>query len=282
MARFFIDRPIFAWVLALLVMMAGVLALFTLPVAQFPPLRPRPVAITVTYPGASAETVENTVVQAIEQQMSGLDHLLYMSAESDKDGSMTITLTSRKARIQTSPRSRCRTSCNSLCPRLPPAVQQQGFKVAKAAKNFLLAAVFVSTDDSMNAADIADFVASHVQDPVSRTPGVGNFQLFGAQYAMRIWLDPAKLNNYGMTCARRRAIPIKAQNIQVASGELGGVPAVAGQQLDATIIGPVLSSDAGAVRRDPAARRARAGLRCGCAMSRVSRFGGENYRRIPK
>src|SRR5580704_3879536 len=223
MARFFVDRPIFAWVLALLVMMAGALALFTLPVAQFPPLAPPAIAITVTYPGASAETVENTVVQVIEQQMGGLDHLVYMSAESDKDGSMTVTLTFAQGTDSNIAQVQVQNKLQLALPRLPPAVQQQGLQVAKSAKNFLLAVAFVSTDHSMGAEDVADFVASHVQDPVSRAPGVGNFQLFGAQYAMRIWLDPAKLDNYGLTSVDV-ANAIKAQNIQVASGELGGEP----------------------------------------------------------
>ena len=174
MARFFIDRPIFAWVLAILMMMAGVLALLNLPVAQFPPLAPPAVAITVTYPGASAETVESTVVQPIEQQMTGLDGLLYMSSESDKDGSITITLSFAQGTNPDIAQVQVQNKLQLALPRLPPAVQQQGMQVAKAAKNFLLAVGFVSTDGSMNAADIADFVASHVQDPVSRTPGVGD------------------------------------------------------------------------------------------------------------
>src|SRR5580692_4503979 len=221
MARFFINRPIFAWVLAILMMMAGVLALLNLPVAQFPPLAPPSVAVTVTYPGASAETVEGTVVQPIEQQMTGLDGLLYMSSESDKDGSITITLSFAQGTNPDIAQVQVQNKLQLALPRLPLAVQQQGVQVAKSAKNFLMAAAFVSTDRSMNAADIADFVASHVQDPVSRAPGVGNFQLFGAQYAMRIWLDPAKLDNYGLTSVDV-ANAVKAQNIQVASGGLGG------------------------------------------------------------
>jgi len=237
MARFFIDRPIFAWVLAILMMMAGVLALLNLPVAQFPPLAPPSVAITVTYPGASAGTVESTVVQPIEQQMSGLDHLLYMSSESDKDGSVTITLSFAQGANPDIALVQVQNKLQLALPRLPQEVQQQGVKVAKAAKTYLLVAAFVSTDGSMQSADIADFIASHVQDPISRAPGVGDFQLFGAQYAMRIWLDSTKLNDYGLTPVDV-ANAIKAQNVQVASGELGGLPAAAGQQLDATIIGP--------------------------------------------
>jgi multidrug efflux pump len=237
MARFFIDRPVFAWVLAILVMMAGVLALVNLPVAQFPPLAPPSIAITVTYPGASAETAESTVVQPIEQQMSGLDNLLYFSSESDKDGSITITLSFAQGTDANIAQVQVQNKLQLALPRLPQEVQQQGLKVAKATKNFLAAIAFVSTDDSMQSPDIADFIASHVQDPVSRVSGVGDFQLFGAQYAMRIWLDPAKLDNYGLT-ALDVSNAVKAQNVQVASGELGGLPAAPGQQLDATIVGP--------------------------------------------
>jgi multidrug efflux pump len=237
MSRFFINRPIFAWVLALLVMLAGALALLKLPVAQFPPLAPPAIAITVTYPGASAETAGNTVVQPIEQQMGGLDNLIYMSSESDKDGSITVTLTFAQGTDPNIAQVQVQNKLQLALPRLPQAVQQQGLRVAKAAKNILLAIAFVSTDDSMRSEDVADFVASHVQDPISRTPGVGDYQLFGAQYAMRIWLDSAKLNNYGLTPVDVTNA-IRAQNVQVASGELGGVPAVPGQELDATVVGP--------------------------------------------
>jgi multidrug efflux pump len=237
MARFFIDRPVFAWVLALLVMMAGALALCNLPVAQFPPLAPPQIGITVTYPGASAETAANTVVQVIEQQMNGLDNLIYMSSESDKDGSITITLTFAQGTDSNIAQVQVQNKLQLALPRLPAEVQAQGLRVAKTAKNILMAVGFVSLDDSMQSADIADFIASNIQDPVSRTPGVGDFQLFGAQYAMRIWLDPAKLNNYGLT-PLDVSNAVKAQNIQVASGELGGLPAIGDQQLSATIVGP--------------------------------------------
>jgi multidrug efflux pump len=237
MSRFFIDRPIFAWALALLVMLAGAISLYSLPVAQFPPLAPPSVSITATYPGASAQTVESTVVQVIEQQMNALDGLIYMTSESDKDGSFTITLTFAQGMNPDIAQVQVQDKLQLALPLLPPEVQQQGVTVRKAAKNILLAAGFVSTDDSMKSEDVADFVASHVQDPVSRTPGVGDFQLYGFQYAMRIWLDPAKLDNYGLTTVDVRNA-IQAQNVQVASGELGGLPAITGQQLDATIIGP--------------------------------------------
>jgi len=236
-SKFFIDRPIFAWVIAIVLMMVGGLALVTLPVAQYPSIAPPAVAITVTYPGASADTVQSTVVQVIEQQMSGIDHLLYFSSESDKDGSMTITLNFEQGTDPDIAQVQVQNKLQLATPLLPQEVQQQGIRVAKATINFLLVVGFVSADGSMNNADIADFIASTVQDPVSRTPGVGDYQLFGSQYAMRIWLDPAKLNNYGLTPVDV-SNAIQAQNIQVASGELGGLPSVKSQQLNATIIGP--------------------------------------------
>jgi multidrug efflux pump len=237
MSRFFIDRAVFAWVLAIILMMAGAVALFTLPIAQYPSIAPPAVSITVTYPGASAETVQSTVVQVIEQQLSGLDHLLYFSSESDKDGSITITLNFDQGTNPDIAQVQVQNKLQLAEPRLPLVVQQQGIQVAKATKNFLVVVGFVSTDDSMSAADLGDFIASTVQDPLSRTNGVGDYQLFGAQYAMRIWLDPAKLNNFGLTPGDVSAA-VQAQNVQVAAGELGGLPSVANQQLNATIIGP--------------------------------------------
>ena len=217
MSKFFIDRPIFAWVLAIILMFAGVLAIRTLPVAQYPPVAPPAVAITVTYPGASAETVQSTVVQVIEQQMSGIDHLLYFASESDKDGSMTITLNFEQGTDPDIAQVQVQNKLQLATPLLPLEVQQEGLRVAKATKNFLLVIAFYSEDESMSAYDIADYIASSVQDPVSRTLGVGDYILFGSQYAMRIWLDPAKLNNYSLTPVDV-ANALQAQNVQVASG----------------------------------------------------------------
>jgi len=209
----------------------------TLPVAQYPSIAPPAVAITVIYPGASADTVQSTVVQVIEQQLSGLDHLLYFSSESDKDGSMTITLNFEQGTNPDIAQVQVQNKLQLATPLLPPEVQQQGIRVAKSTKNFLLVVGFASNDGSMGSGEIADFIASNVQDPLSRTAGVGDYQLFGAQGAMRLWLDPAKLNNYGLTPVDV-SNAISAQNVQIASGELGGLPSVKGQQLNATIIGP--------------------------------------------
>ena len=237
MSRFFIDRPVFAWVLAIVLMLAGLIAVRALPVAQYPSIAPPAVSISVTYPGASAETVQSTVVQVIEQQLSGIDNLLYFSSESDKDGSIAITLNFAQGTNPDIAQVQVQNKLQLAQPRLPQVVQQQGITVAKATKNFLVVVGFVSTDNTLNSADLGDFIASTVQDPVSRTKGVGDFQLFGAQYAMRVWLDPAKLDNYGLTPGDVTTA-IQAQNVQVASGELGGLPAAPGQQLNATIIGP--------------------------------------------
>ena len=234
MVRFFIDRPIFAWVVAIVIMLAGVVAINQLPVAQYPSIAPPAVSISGSYPGASAKTVEDAVTQVIEQKMKGLDGLRYMSSTSDSTGGINITLTfSNKtnpdiAQVQVQNKLQQATSL------LPAAVTQQGLVVSKATKNFLLVMAFVSEDGSMGATDIADYVAANIVDPISRVEGVGDITQFGSQYAMRIWLDPAKLQSFQLTPADV-STAITAQNAEVSSGELGGMPAVAGQQLNATV-----------------------------------------------
>ncbi len=237
MARFFIDRPVFAWVLAIAIMLAGALSLRSLPVAQYPSIAPPAISISVTYPGASAETVQSTVVQVIEQQLTGIDNLLYFSSNASKDGSATITLTFAQGTNPDTAQVQVQNKVQLAVPRLPQTVQQQGIRVAKSTSNFLMVVGFVSTDGRMTNSDIADFLTTNVQDPLSRTPGVGDYQVFGSQYAMRIWLDPAKLLNFGLTPGDV-ATAIRAQNVQVASGEMGTLPSVQGQQLNATVIGP--------------------------------------------
>src|SRR5579864_4462608 len=199
MVNFFIDRPIFAWVLAIVVMLAGALAITTLPIAQYPSIAPPAISISAAYPGASADTVQSSVTQVIEQQLSGIDHLLYFGSESDADGSMTITLYFEQGTNPDIAQVQVQNKLQLAAPLLPVEVQQEGLRVAKATRNFLLVIGFYSTDGAMGNDDISDYVASHVQDPISRTRGVGDYQLFGAQYAMRIWLDPAKLDDYGLT-----------------------------------------------------------------------------------
>ncbi|WP_024611766.1 efflux RND transporter permease subunit [Pseudoalteromonas sp. TB64] len=234
MSRFFIDRPIFAWVLAIVVMLAGILAIRSLPISQYPSIAPPAVSITATYPGASARTLEDTVTQVIEQKMKGLDGLLYMSSTSESSGSATLTLSFSAETDPDIAQVQVQNKLATATPLLPEAVQRQGVVVAKSARNFLMVYAFVSKDGSMNNIDIGDYVSSNVQDIVSRVEGVGEVQLFGSQYAMRIWLDPAKLQNYKLTPADISA-SISAQNAQVSAGQLGGMPAVDGQQLNATV-----------------------------------------------
>jgi hydrophobe/amphiphile efflux-1 (HAE1) family protein len=237
MVNFFIDRPIFAWVLAIVVMLAGVLAIRTLPIAQYPSIAPPAISIQATYPGASADNVQSSVTQVIEQQLSGIDHLLYFGSESDADGSVTITLYFEQGSNPDIAQVQVQNKLQLATPLLPLEVQQEGLRVAKATRNFLLVIGFYSSDGSMSSEDVSDYIASHVQDPISRTPGVGDFQLFGTQYAMRIWMDPAKLNNYSLTPVDVTNA-LQAQNLQVPAGELGGLPSVHGQRLHATIVGP--------------------------------------------
>ncbi|CAB3779958.1 efflux RND transporter permease subunit [Paraburkholderia fynbosensis] len=234
MAKFFIDRPIFAWVIAIILMLAGIASVFTLPIAQYPTIAPPAVQISATYPGASAKTVENTVTQVIEQQMSGLDHLLYLASTSDDSGTATITLTFAAGTNPDIAQVQVQNKLQLATPLLPQAVQQLGTKVTKSSSSFLLVMAFVSEDGSMSKYDLANYVASNIQDPVSRIDGVGTVTLFGSQYAMRIWLDATKLNNFGLTPVDVETA-LQAQNVQVAGGSLGGTPSVPGQVLQATI-----------------------------------------------
>ncbi|NVZ99614.1 efflux RND transporter permease subunit [Pseudomonas gingeri] len=236
MSKFFIDRPIFAWVIALVIMLVGALSILKLPINQYPAIAPPAIAIAVTYPGASAQTVQDTVVQVIEQQLNGIDNLRYIESSSNSDGSMTITATFNQGTSPDTAQVQVQNKLNLATPLLPQEVQQQGIRVTKSVKNFLLVIGVVSTDGSMVKEDLANYIVSNMQDPISRTPGVGDFQVFGAQYAMRIWLDPAKLNNFKLTPVDVKNA-IAAQNVQVSSGQLGGLPAMPGQQLNATIIG---------------------------------------------
>ncbi|KVN38998.1 multidrug transporter [Burkholderia pyrrocinia] len=234
MAKFFIDRPIFAWVIAIILMLAGVAAIFTLPISQYPTIAPPSIQITANYPGASAKTVEDTVTQVIEQQMSGLDNFLYMSSTSDESGNATITLTFAPGTNADIAQVQVQNKLSLATPVLPQVVQQLGLSVTKSSSSFLLVLAFNSEDGSMNKYDLANFVASHVKDPISRLNGVGTVTLFGSQYAMRIWLDPNRLTNYGLTPVDVTSA-ITAQNVQVAGGQLGGTPAKPGTVLQATI-----------------------------------------------
>jgi len=237
MSRFFIDRPIFAWVLALVLMFAGGIEILLLPVAQYPSIAAPQISITATYPGASAQTVADTVVRPILQQMSGLDGLEYISSSTQSSGTAEIDLTFVQGTDPDIAQVQVQNKLSLAETTLPAEVTNEGLNVAKATKNFMLIAGLVSADGSMDASDISDYVASNIQDPLTRISGVGDATLFGSEYAMRIWLDPDKLYKYGLTVGDVTSA-IAAQNVQVPAGELGGQPAVAGQMLDATIIGP--------------------------------------------
>ena len=234
MARFFIDRPIFAWVIAIIIMLAGLLAMLRLPISMYPEVAPPSIEIGASYPGASAKVVEDSVTQIIEQNMKGLDGLLYFSSNSAANGSATITLTFASGTDPDIAQVQVQNKLQLAMPLLPQSVQQQGVNVAKSSRSFLQVVGFVSEDGSMDANDIADYVGSTIVDPLSRVPGVGNIQVFGGKYAMRIWLDPGKLHTYKLSVDEVVAA-VRAQNAQVAIGQLGGTPSVAGQQLNATI-----------------------------------------------
>ena len=234
MSRFFIDRPIFAWVLAIITMVAGAIAITRLPVAQYPNIAPPAVSVFASYPGASAQVVEQSVTQIIEQGMKGLDGLLYMSATSESSGQASITLTFESGTDPDVAQMQVQNKLQLVTPLLPQIVQQLGINVSKSGAAFLMVVGFVSEDGRLGEDDIADFVAANIVDPIARVPGVGNVQAFGTQYAMRIWLDPGKLETYRLTPDDVIA-QIRAQNQQVAIGQLGGTPAVPGQQLNAAI-----------------------------------------------
>lgn len=237
MSKFFINRPIFAWVVAIVVMLAGVLAIKGLPINQYPNVAPPAISISVTYPGASAQAVQDTVVQVIEQQLNGLDGLRYITSASESDGSMQIVVTFEQGTDPDIAQVQVQNKLNLATPMLPQEVQQQGIRVAKYQMNFMLVVGLVSEDGSMSSADLADYIATNLQDPISRTEGVGDFTLFGAPYAMRIWLDPAKLNAHQLTPSDVMAA-VKSQNVQVSAGQLGGLPTINDKvQLQATVLG---------------------------------------------
>lgn len=237
MSDFFIRRPIFAWVVALLISLLGVIALMTLPIGQYPSIAPPPITVSVTYPGASAETVLKTVVQPIEEQMYGLDGLEYISSSAQQDGTAQVALTFVQgtdpniAQVQVQNRM---TVAQAL---LPDDVVAQGVKITKATKSFTLIAMLVSEDNRLDSYALGDFVANHLQEPLTRVTGIGDYTFFGSEYAMRIWVKPEKLTSYGLTVTDIRKA-VSDQNFQVSSGEIGALPSPDEQVLDAVILGP--------------------------------------------
>lgn len=234
MAHFFIHRPIFAWVISLVIMLAGIITLTNMPIAQYPTIAPPTVTIAATYPGASAETVENTVTQIIEQQMNGLDGLRYISSNSAGNGSASITLNFEQGIDPDIAQVQVQNKLQSATALLPDDVQRQGVKVTKSGASFLQVLAFYSPDESLSADDIKDYVNSNISEPLSRVAGVGEVQVFGGSYAMRIWMDPAKMASLQVTPSDI-AQAIRTQNAQVAVGQLGGAPAIQGQALNATV-----------------------------------------------
>lgn len=234
MSRFFIDRPIFAWVIAIVIMLAGALAIFNLPIAQYPAIAPPAVTIQATYPGASAETLQDSVTQVIEQRMTGLDGFRYMKSTSDSTGRLRLELTFEPGTNPDIAQVQVQNKLSLATPLLPSAVQRQGLQVTKSATGYLLVIAFTAVDGAFTSTELADFITTNVQDTMSRVNGVGEVQVFGSPYAMRIWLNPDKMNQFKVTTGDVRNAVI-AQNAQVSAGELGAAPAVKGQSLTATI-----------------------------------------------
>lgn len=234
MPKFFINRPIFAWVIAIMVMLVGLLAIKKLPVSQYPPIAPPQIAINAVYPGASAQTVQDTVTQVIEQKLNGIDNLIYMSSTSDSAGAVSITLTFKAGTDPNIAQVQVQNKLQLAVPLLPQIVQRSGIQVVKSTRNFLLIVGLVSEDGSMDRNQLTDYMVSNLQDIVSRLEGVGELMIFGTQNAMRIWLNPVKLNNYHLT-TNDVITALQAQNAQVSAGQFGGSPAPQGQQLNATI-----------------------------------------------
>ncbi len=235
LSRFFLDRPVFAWVIAIIMMAAGGLAIYNLPISQYPPIAPPSIAITAFYPGASAETVENSVTQIIEQKMTGFDNLLYLSASSDSSGSSRIELTFAPGTNPDLAWAQVQNKLQLAMASLPEVVQRQGVLVSKSTRNYLLVVGLISEDGSMKGDDLMDYAQSNLEKVLSRVPGVGEVEIFGTQYSMRVWLNPDKLTDYQMT-VQDVITALQAYNVEVSAGQFGGAPAVEGQRLNASII----------------------------------------------
>ncbi|WP_172683924.1 efflux RND transporter permease subunit, partial [Desulfosarcina cetonica] len=235
LSKFFLDRPVFAWVIAIVLMVAGGLAIYNLPISQYPPIAPPSIAIDSFYPGASAETVENSVTQIIEQKMTGFDKMLYLSATSDSSGASRVELTFAPGTDPDLAWAQVQNKLQLAMASLPEVVQRQGVKVSKSTRNYLMIVALVSEDGSMDGSDLRDYSQSNLEKVLARVPGVGEVSTFGSQYAMRVWLDPDRLTDYQLTIADVVAA-LKAYNVEVSAGQFGGTPAVKGQRLNASIV----------------------------------------------
>src|SRR5579883_1192998 len=234
LSKFFIDRPVFAWVLAIVIMLAGGIAAFSLPIEQYPTIAPPAVVVSAVYPGADAQTVQNDVTQVIEQQLTGLDNLLYFSSTSNADGTASITATFAPGTNPDIAQVQVQNKVQAAVPLLPAQVQQLGVVVAKNQPNFIIVVGIYDDTGRYDNVDISDFITSKMNDPLSRVPGVGSTRVFGAQYAMRIWLDPYKLHNFALQPSDVSAA-VQAQNVQVSAGQIGQQPVTPGTQLNATV-----------------------------------------------
>lgn len=228
LARFFANRPVFAWVITIAVSLAGIASIRALPIAAYPDVALPSVNISAGYPGASAETVENSVTQVLEQQLTGIDGLVYFSSSSSSSGNANISVTFKQGTNPDTAQVQVQNKVQQAIPRLPPAVQQQGIVVAKAQTNFLMVVAIYDGSDRSTEGDISDYLVSTMQDPIARIDGVGSLQIFGGAYAMRIWLDPTKLQAYSLMPADVENA-IAAQNVQVSAGKIGQMPAPPGQ-----------------------------------------------------
>jgi len=234
-SRFFLDRPVFAWVIAIVIMAAGGLAIYNLPISQYPPIAPPSIAIDTFYPGASAETVENSVTQIIEQKMTGLDKMIYMRATSSSAGASRIELTFAPGTDPDLAWSKVQNKLQLAMASLPEVVQRHGVKVSKSTRNYLIIVGLISEDGSMDGNDLRDYAQSSLEKVLARLPGVGEVENFGSGYAMRVWLDPNKLTNYHLT-VEDVIMVLRAYNVEISAGQFGGAPAVKGQRLNASII----------------------------------------------
>ncbi|MBN1444266.1 MAG: efflux RND transporter permease subunit, partial [Planctomycetes bacterium] len=235
LSRYFLDRPVFAWVIAIFIMLLGGLAIYNLPIAQYPPIAPPVIAIDSYYPGGSAQTVENSVTQIIEQKMTGFDDMLYLSGTSDSAGASRIELTFKPGTDPDLAWAKVQNKLQLAMASLPEVVQRTGIRVSKATRNYLLIVGLVAEDDSLDGKDLQDYAQSNLEKVLARVPGVGEVEVFGTQYAMRVWLNPEKLTNYHLT-VEDVILALRAYNVEVSAGQFGGIPAVEGQRLNASIV----------------------------------------------
>ncbi|MFA5100889.1 MAG: efflux RND transporter permease subunit, partial [Candidatus Omnitrophota bacterium] len=235
LSKFFLERPVFAWVIAIVMMALGAIAIYTLPISQYPPIAPPSIAIQATYPGASAETVENSITQIIEQKMTGFDDMLYISGTSDSSGSSRIELTFKPGTNPDLAWSKVQNKLQLAMTSLPSVVQDSGVMVSKSTKNYLIMVGLISEDGSMNEHDLQDYAKSNLEKVLARVPGVGEVESFGSQYAMRVWLNPDRLTDYGMTVEDVIAA-LRMYNVEISAGQFGANPAPKGQRLNVSII----------------------------------------------